>query len=172
MATKIEVLTPIESILESNENEDVKVKRMLTALYYIVKNHQRPSVEPPIPTHKTPVEEETKSRKFNYELLPPNVNFKKVRRVISALPKHLVWNKKGEIIHNKEPIPKSNISELVLYLSGHTREKPSWLRKLSKFLHIGRLRQNRKPKKQLLWESYKSPPRNASSSEEFFTEEE
>lgn len=170
MASKIEVLTPVESILDSSEPDDVKVKRMLTAMYHIIKKQQKPSTELTTPNNEQ-VEKAWTGRRFNYQSLPPDANVKLIRRIVSSLPKSLTWDHSGQIIHKGEAIPNSNISDLVLYLSGHRYVRPSWYSKVLKFINEHKLKQRRKSQKKVQWETYNAPREELLSSPELTDEE-
>lgn len=132
MARRIEVSTnPIQSILVSKEQEDVKVKLILLELYKILK---RFGFDPYTKHYEGPSQSFTNA--FDFSELSPEIR-EEARRVVDELIKVISWDKDGTVSVGGKPIRHSNIYEVVNYLlRRNTERKPPYFHKFSKLLRL------------------------------------
>lgn len=159
MANKIEI--SVEQALESKEPDDVKVKMVLQALYYLLRKHHpfpevpyTPPPLPPVPTLSKP----SFKTSFDYTHLPRCVSHQRAEHVVKELGKVLFWDDTHRVTYKGKTIKDSNIIDLVSYLARRTSsiKKPSWYSKVSKAVRLLNLHEKRRKKKKVSWEDYGS----------------
>lgn len=157
MAKRIEVRSnPIQSIIESKQSPDIKVKMILQELYQILKRYGFDHIVTSRGVGDTLVREEEEVPHFDFSLLSPDIDEAEAHSLVKELRKVLSWDVGGSVKVGGKPIRSSNIYALVNYLVDKEKhKKPSWYDKVKKSLRSVSLPKSHKSgERSLLWSTY------------------